>query len=50
MNPLSNSVAALAVASIYYIWKAYFHVQVYRERQLRERVAYLLWVTANCVK
>ena len=50
MNPMSSSVAAMAVASIFYVWKYYFQFQVQRDRILRERVAYMLWLAANCVK
>ena len=47
MNPLVPSMATLAVSTIYCLWQAYCQVQVRRQRQLRERVAYMLWVAAN---
>jgi hypothetical protein len=50
MHVMTVSVAALAVASIYYIWKAYFQLNCQRERTLRERVAYMLWVVAQQVE
>jgi hypothetical protein len=50
MHPMAGSVAALAVASIYYVWKAYFQFQLLRERTLRDRVAYMLWVVATQVE
>ena len=49
MQPMYSSVAALAVASIFYVWRHYFHFQMNRHRILRERVAYMLWVSANNV-
>jgi hypothetical protein len=47
MPALYGSVATLAVASIYYVWKVYVQVQGQRDQVLRERVAYMLWVMAN---
>jgi len=47
MHPLTGSIAALAVASIYYVWKSYFQHMLRREQMLRERVAYMLWVMAH---
>lgn len=45
MNLLYIGFAALSVAAIYYAWRAHF--LVHRRRVLRERVAYMLWVTAQ---
>jgi hypothetical protein len=42
-----GTVASLAVASIYYLWKVYFQAACQRQRLLRERVAYMLWVAAQ---
>ncbi len=50
MHPLTGSIAALAVASIYYVWKSYFQLQFRREQTLRERVTYMLWVMADQVE
>jgi hypothetical protein len=50
MHPMCSSVAALAVASIYYVWKAYFNLQMHRERILRERLAFMLWVASDYVE
>jgi hypothetical protein len=47
MHPMTGSIAALAVASIYYVWKTYFQLQLRRERTLCERVTYMLWVVAQ---
>jgi len=47
MEPIMSSAAALAVAVIFYTWRAWQQVQFRRERLLRERVAYMLWVMAN---
>jgi hypothetical protein len=47
MEMLCCNTAALAVALLYYIWRAYDQAQLARRRILRERVAYMLWVTAE---
>jgi hypothetical protein len=39
--------ATLAVASIYYFWRAYEYARQERPRSLHERVAYLLWIVAH---
>jgi hypothetical protein len=43
MQPIVTNMAALAVATLYYLWRAY-HTRQLRERVLRQRVAYMLWV------
>ncbi len=50
MHTICCSLAALTVAGIYYSWRAYVDRLTYRERTLRERVTYLLWVVANQVR
>jgi hypothetical protein len=47
MQPMDGIVTALAVVAIYYIWRGYFRMFLCRERTLRQRVAYMLWVMAN---
>jgi hypothetical protein len=48
MNPLLvPSTAALAVSAIFCLWRHYRQIQSKRERQRRERVAYLLWAVAQ---
>lgn len=47
MPVISCSIAALAVASIYYTWRAYREWLDRRQETLRERIAYMLWVMAN---
>ncbi len=47
MHLVNCSIAALAVASIFYMWRAYATDRVKREQTLRERIAYMLWVMAN---
>jgi hypothetical protein len=47
MELLCCNVAALAVALIYYTWRAYDQARAARRRMLHERVAYLLWVVAD---
>ncbi len=47
MNPLTSSMATLAVSAIFCLWKAYCQTHEQRTRMLRERVAYMLWVAAD---
>jgi hypothetical protein len=47
MQLICCHVAALTVASIFYTWRAYAMDLLSRHRQLRERVAYMLWVAAE---
>ncbi len=49
MHTIYCNVAALMVAGLYYTWRTYFEKQARRERSLRERVTYMLWVMANQV-
>jgi hypothetical protein len=49
MHLLSLSAPTLAVTFIYCIWQRYALFQFDRERSLRERVAYMLWVMAERV-
>ena len=39
--------AILAVAGVYYVWRAYEEVLERRRRRLRQRLAYMLWVMAQ---
>jgi hypothetical protein len=47
MELLCCNVAALAVALVYYTWRAYDQARAARQRLLHERVAYMLWVVAD---
>ena len=47
MPMLCSGVAALSVASIYYVWRAYAAVYVREQVLLHQRVAHLLWVLAE---
>jgi hypothetical protein len=47
MQLICCHVAALTVASIFYTWRAYAVDLLARHRVLRDRVAYMLWVTAD---
>ena len=47
MQVLYCGVAALAVAAIYYYWRAWWRS---RMRLLRERVTYMLWVIAKQIE
>ena len=40
-------VAAVSVAAIFSIWRGYAEVVIRRQRMLRERIAYMLWVAAD---
>lgn len=40
---------AFSVVTLYYIWHIYRQTWLQRERVLRERVTYMLWVMANRV-
>jgi hypothetical protein len=50
MELLCCNVAALAVAFLYYTWRAYHQARRARERVLRERVTYMLWVMADRIE
>jgi len=41
--------SALSVAMLFYAWRSYHEKIEQREKTLRERVAYMLWVMANSV-
>lgn len=47
MATISCAFAALVVANLFYFWRGYHGQQLRRERVLRERVAFMLWVMAN---
>jgi hypothetical protein len=47
MQPMLSNVAVLAVTAIFYVWRAHVQACHRRERRLRERVAYMLWVAAT---
>lgn len=47
MQAILCSLAALAIANIYYWYRSYQEEEETRARTLRERVAYMLWVAAN---
>ena len=46
MQPFAGSWAVFAVALIFYLWKTHCRVLQRSRRVLRERIAYMLWVTA----
>jgi len=49
MHTVVCGVAALAVAGIFYTWRSYQDIVALKQRTLRERVTYMLWVMANGV-
>jgi hypothetical protein len=44
MPAIVCSLGAFTVASIFYTWRALFEAQFKKEQQLRQRVAYMLWI------
>ena len=49
MNFVVCAASALSVAMLFYSWRAYTERLQCREKTMRERVAYMLWVMANSV-
>jgi hypothetical protein len=49
MPTIVCSVATLAVAAIFYTWRAYHDTVSRKHKTLRERVAYMLWMAAQAV-
>jgi hypothetical protein len=49
MQTIYCGLCALAVAVIYYGWREYHQRHELRQKVLRGRVAYMLWVMANRV-
>jgi hypothetical protein len=47
--PILANVAAVAVTALYYLWRSHYQTRRQRERLLRERVTYMLWVMAGRV-
>jgi hypothetical protein len=50
MQPIVTNMAALAVATLYYLWRAHYQTRQRRQRVLCQRVAYMLWVVADRIK
>ena len=49
MSVVVYTASALSVALLFYSWRTYHQKIEYREKRLRERVTYMLWVMANTV-
>jgi hypothetical protein len=47
MQPLVTNMAALAVAMLYYLWRAHYQTRLRRQQVLCQRVTYMLWVMAD---
>jgi hypothetical protein len=47
MQAFYTSYMALAVSTIYILWRNYSSARMQHERTLRDRVTYMLWVMAN---
>ena len=50
MSLIAGPFAAFTVASLYYCYREYASYVQKKERRLRDRVAYMLWVMAGSVK
>jgi hypothetical protein len=50
MQLIVTNIAALTVAILFYLWRAHHQTQQRRQRVLRERVAYMLWVMAEGIR
>jgi hypothetical protein len=44
---ISCQLAALTIASLFYVWRDLLHRRLTHSKLLRERVTYMLWVTAQ---
>jgi hypothetical protein len=47
MQLVMLNIAALTVAGLYYTWRSFNQLRNRRDRVIRERVAYMLWVMAT---
>jgi hypothetical protein len=47
MYAVLTTLPTLAVSAVYCLWNVYRLAQYQRDRKLRERVAFMLWVAAN---
>jgi hypothetical protein len=47
MPSIICAAASLAVAGLFYTWRTYHDKLMLKQRQLRQRVAFMLWVAAN---
>ena len=47
MSLVFCGLSTLTIAMLFYSWRDYNERRVGRHRQLRERVAYMLWIMAN---
>jgi hypothetical protein len=50
MQPIVTNLAALAVAMLFYLWRAHFQSLQRRHRRLCERVTFMLWIMAERIK
>jgi hypothetical protein len=44
---MCSQLAALTIASLFYVWRDLLSRRIRDSRLLRERVAYMLWVAAS---
>lgn len=50
MQPILTNVAALAVASLFYLWRSHYEARQRRQSVLCQRVAYMLWVMGKQIQ
>jgi hypothetical protein len=50
MQLIVTNMAALGVATLFYLWRAHYQTRLQRQRVLCQRVAYMLWVVAQRVQ
>jgi hypothetical protein len=50
MQLIWTQAALMVVTTLYLLWRTYDEVRVRRQRTLRQRVAYMLWVMAEKVE
>jgi hypothetical protein len=50
MQPIVTNMAALGVATLFYLWRAHYQTRLRRQRVLCQRVAYMLWVMAERIQ
>ena len=50
MLPILTALPTLGVSAVYCLWNMYEAARRHRERKLRQRVAFMLWVAATEVE
>jgi len=47
ISVLTCNLATFTIAALYYYWRDVYQAKRRKERQLRQRVAYMLWAAAG---